>query len=208
MISKPTDHIKKEFGNIDVYVFDQLLKGRIHKGQRILDVGCGGGRNIEYMIRRGFDVEGVDQSENAIAKVQSLAKSAAPSSDLSRFVQGEADHLPFPDSQFDVILSIAVLHFAQNKIQFEKMVLEMIRVLKPGGFFIARLASSVGIEDEVKHLGNGVYVLPDGSTRFLVNDAVLLDLTKGLSGTLLDPIKTTVIQGMRSMTTWVVQKSI
>jgi tellurite methyltransferase len=208
MLSNPTEELKKEFGNIDIYVFDQLLKGRINHGQRILDAGCGGGRNIEYMLRQGFDVSGVDQDVEAIEKVQSLAESVAPSSTLDKFVLGDVAKMPFPDAHFDVVMSIAVLHFAKSQTHFNSMLGEMARVLKPGGVFMARLSSSVGIESLVEPFGDEVYGLPDGSTRFLVDDEQLLELTKSFPALLIDPIKTTVVQRMRSMTTWVIQKSI
>ena len=49
--------------------------------------------------------------------------------------------------------------------------------------------------------------MPDGDERFLVDEAFLMTATAELAGTLLDPLKTTVVQGTRSMTTWVVGKA-
>jgi tellurite methyltransferase len=99
-----------------------------------------------------------------------------------------------------------VLHFARDAAHFDAMVRQMWRVLKPGGMFFARLASTIGIADEVRPLGGGRYHLPDGSERFLVDAATIEDWTKRLGGELLDPIKTTVVHGQRSMTTWVARK--
>jgi hypothetical protein len=50
------------------------------------------------------------------------------------------------------------------------------------------------------------YRLPDGTDRYLVDEAMLMAQTRRLGGRLLDPLKTTVVQGQRSMTTWVVRK--
>jgi 2-polyprenyl-3-methyl-5-hydroxy-6-metoxy-1,4-benzoquinol methylase len=49
-MTQPADNLRREFGDIDIYVFDQLLRGRITEGMRVLDAGCGGGRNIVYMM--------------------------------------------------------------------------------------------------------------------------------------------------------------
>ena len=50
------------------------------------------------------------------------------------------------------------------------------------------------------------HLLPDGSERYLVDEALLLEWTRQLGGVLLDPLKTTIVQDQRCMTTWVVQK--
>jgi len=80
------------------------------------------------------------------------------------------------------------------------------RVAKPGALFFCRLASINGIEQEVHALGNGRYHLPDGSDRYLIDEPRLRTLTHDLGGTLADPIKTTIVHGQRSMTTWIVRK--
>ena len=65
--------LQQQFGGIDIYLFDQLLKGRITSEMRVLDAGCGSGRNLIYFFRSGFNTSGVDQSSEAIAQIQSLA---------------------------------------------------------------------------------------------------------------------------------------
>ncbi|WP_255459103.1 methyltransferase domain-containing protein [Mucilaginibacter lacusdianchii] len=114
--------------------------------------------------------------------------------------------MPFNDSSFDLIISSAVLHFAQSKQHFEAMLYATWRALKPGGYLFARLASDIGIENLLQPLGNGRYLLPDGSERYLVNEAQLLYYTKQLNGYLHEPIKTTNVQNLRCMTTWCLQK--
>jgi len=91
-------------------------------------------------------------------------------------------------------------------VQFDAMVREMWRVLKPRGMLFCRLASSIGMEDRVRRIGGRRFMLPDGSERYLVDEAMLMDLTARLGGRLLDPLKTTVVQNQRCMTTWVVAK--
>ena len=57
----------EQFGDIDVYLFDQLLKERITPAMRVLDAGCGDGRNVDYLLHQGADVFGVDTSPDAVA---------------------------------------------------------------------------------------------------------------------------------------------
>jgi tellurite methyltransferase len=194
------------YGNIDIYLFDQLLKGTYQHCNKVLDVGCGGGRNLHYFLRNSYEVFGVDQSADAINAVGYLSAALAPNNPTERFSVANADDLSFGDEMFDLVISSAVLHFAKNEEHFDAMVNEAFRVLKPGGYFFARLASDIGIELLVKYLGSSRYLLPDGSTRFLVNQETLLNYTHKF-GKLHEPIKTTNVQNLRCMTTWCVQKS-
>lgn len=194
------------FGRIDIYVFDQLLRGRIRPDMRVLDAGCGSGRNVEYLLRCGADVFGVDADPEQVERTRGLAARLAPSLPQEQFTVASLTDLPYGDEHFDVVLCSAVLHFASSVDEFRRMVSELWRVLLPGGTFFARLASSIGIEDDVRRIENRRYRLPDGSDRFLVDEAFLQAISADLGARQLDPLKTTVVQGMRSMTTWVLAK--
>jgi tellurite methyltransferase len=197
--------LSEAFGNIDIYVFDQLLRGRIAPGMRVFDAGCGGGRNLVYLLRGGYDVCGNDGDARAIAQVQSLAASLAPGRDHDFRVE-PIEQTSFPDAHVDVVIANAVLHFARDEAQFAAMLRQMWRVLKPGGIFFARLASTIGIADEVTSLGAGRFRLPDGSHWFLTDANAIESWTERLGGTLIDPIKTTIVHRQRAMTTWVAKK--
>src|SRR6266849_924429 len=199
-------NIQEQFGSIDIYLFDQLIKGRITSEMRVLDAGCGGGRNLIYFFGSGFDVCGVDQSAEAIAQIQSLAAQLAPHLPPDNFRAAAIQQVPFSDESFDVVISSAVLHFARDEAHWHTMVQEMWRVLKPGGIFLARLASTIGMEDKVRQIEGRRYHLPDGSDRFLVDEQMLLATTKTLGGEWIEPLKTVVVQNMRSMSNWVVRK--
>ena len=200
-------NLREQFGEIDIYLFDQLLKGRFAPGMRVLDAGCGSGRNIVYFLRNGYEVFGVDESAKAIAQTRRLAADHAPYLPLGNFRVESVEKMSFADdANFDLVISSAVLHFARNEQHWRAMVDEMWRVLKPGGMFFARLASTIGIESEVRLLDGRRYSLPDGSDRFLVDAPMLKAVTESLGGHLIEPIKTTVVDNMRSMTTWVVTK--
>jgi len=202
---EPTKSLQNEFGNLDIYVFDQLLRGRIAPGMRVFDAGCGGGRNLVYLLGHGYDVCANDADPNAIAQVRALASSLSAAGDLDCRVE-PIELTSFPDDHADVVMSNAVLHFARDGRQFEAMLRQMWRVLKPGGVFFARLASTIGIEDQIHAIDGGRFRLPDGSDRFLVDAPAIESWTQQLGGSLIDPIKTTVVHNQRSMTTWVMRK--
>ena len=197
--------LRAEFGDIDIYLFDQLLRGRVAQSARVLDAGCGGGRNLVYLLRAGYDVYGVDANAEAIASVRALASALAPGRGADRFVAQAIETMSF-DAFAGFVISSAVLHFARDDEHFARMLEASWRAVRPGGIFFCRLASSIGMEDRMAPLGNGRFRLPDGSDRYLVDESAILDWTRRLGGTLIDPIKTTIVQDARSMTTWVMRK--
>jgi tellurite methyltransferase len=180
------------FGQIDIYLFDQLLKGRITASDRVLDAGCGSGRNLFYLMKMGCRVSAVDTNPVAIAGVRELAVELKTELPAENFRVEAIEALSFPDAAFDVVISSAVLHFARDDDHFDQMVRAMWRVLCPGGMLFARLASTL---------------LPDPHYSYLVTPEKLEELTATLGGQLLDPLKTTVVHDQRSMTTWVVRKN-
>ena len=202
----PSAELHATFGEIDIYLFDQLVRGRFDRRRRVLDAGCGAGRNLPYFLARGFDIYAIDEDPGAVAAARTLAARIAPALPADQIRQGTLHALPWPDGRMDAVICSAVLHFARDRIHFERMVDEMWRVLASGGLFFARLASSIGIESEISDTVGRVR-LPDGSERFVVDQQLLIDTTHNLRGRLVDPIKTTNVQNTRCMTTWVVEKS-
>lgn len=191
-----SEQLQAEFGEIDIYLFDQLLRGRFDARPRILDAGSGSGRNLPFFVRHGYQVAAIDREMASVAAIRSF---------VPVVVRGELDALPWQDGVFDAVICSAVLHFARDANHWQGMVGEMWRVLRRGGLFFARLASSIGIEPLLP-ADAGRMRLPDGTDRFVVSEQMLLGLTAALGGRLLDPLKTTVVQGQRAMTTWVVEK--
>ena len=204
-MTQPADSLRERFGEIDVYLFDQLLRGRITRDMRLLDAGCGGGRNLVFFLREGFDVWAVDESAQAVAETQRLASRLAPHLPADRVRRERVEALSLPDASVDAVISSAVLHFARDDAHWLAMAREMWRVLAPGGVLFARLATSVG-QAELSPLGGGRYVMPDGSARYLVDHETLIEITDALGGSLIDPPKSAVVHGLRSMGTWVARK--
>jgi tellurite methyltransferase len=198
----------EQFGNIDIYLFDQLLRGNITPGMRVLDAGCGGGRNLVYLLREGCEVFAVDASVEAIAHLRSVASTLAPNLPAENFRVEAVEAMSFPDEFVDVVISNAVLHFARDDAHFEAMVQSLWRVLRPGGILFCRLSSTIGLEHghSIQRIAGRRFLMPNGVEWYLVDEALLMRLTEDLGGELVDPLKTTVVQGARCMTTWVVRK--
>ncbi len=202
-----SSELREQFGNIDIYLFDQLLKGRFNTDMRLLDAGCGDGRNLIYFMRGGYSCFAVDGSAQAIEHVRRMASLLAPRLPRQNFRVETIESMSFADESFDAVICSAVLHFAANEDDFRRMLEEMWRVLLRGGIFFARLASSIGIENKITARGGGRYLLPDGSERFLVDEEMLLRETHKLGAEFLEPIKTTNVQNLRAMTTWCIRRS-
>lgn len=200
--------LHEQFGNIDIYLFDQLLKGRITPPMSLLDAGCGDGRNLTYFLRHDFDVWAVDSNPQSIQQVRRLASRLAPNLPSASFLSADVAEMPLPSERFDLVISSAVLHFAKDAQHFDGMLDEMWRVLKAGGMLFARLASSIGIEELIKPTVTGRYLLPDGTERFLVDEEMLAVASERLKATRVEPLKTTNVENLRCMTTWVVRKVV
>ena len=194
------------FGQIDIYLFDQILRGRIPPGSRVLDAGCGSGRNIHYLLNAGYDVSAADADPDAVSAVMRLAADLNASLPPTNFRREPVEAMSFQEGSMDVVISIAVLHFALSDEQFEAMLESIWRALKPGGMFFCRLASNIGMEFKMIQKKGRRHLLPDGTERYLVDEAMLLDWTRRLGGVLLDPLKTTIVQNQRCMTTWAIRK--
>jgi tellurite methyltransferase len=199
--------LRSWLGEIDIYLFDQLLKGRFDRRFRVLDAGCGDGRNLTYFLRRGFECFGIDRDAAAVDQTRRLAATLAPELPLENLRVGEIEHLPWRDHSVDVVLCSAVLHFASDELHFGRMLSEMWRVLAPDGVFFSRLASSIGLESRIERV-RGRVGLPDGSERFVVDEEMLLEWTERLAARSLEPIKTTNVHYQRCMTTWCLHKPI
>ena len=192
-------NLKQEIGNTDIYLLDQILKGLFSKDHVILDAGCGNGRNMEYFIRNEFNVSGFDRDEPLI---QNLKKKHPD----TIFSIDDINHTEYDSEQFDRVICNAVLHFAANKIQFIEQFTELLRILKPKGVLFIRMTSDIGIENLISYLGNGVYKIPDGSTRFLITKSLITELLQKFAIKLVQPLKTVNVDDKRCMSTLLFEK--
>jgi len=206
MLPPPLSSLNDIFGNIDIYLFDQLLKGRIKVGMKLLDAGCGSGRNITYLLQTGVEAYGVDASTEAVGKVQQLAAGFCPNLPLGNFIQADLSALPYTASYFDAVLCSAVLHFAKDETHFTSMVQELWRVLQPGGMLFCRMGTTIGMEGKLVQVSGHHYQMRHGPVWFLADEALLQELENRLEAERLEPLKTVVVEHDRSMTTWVLRK--
>jgi SAM-dependent methyltransferase len=176
--------IEDQFGQIDIYVFDQILRGNILPGMRVLDAGCGYGRNLVYLLRAGCEVFALDEDAEGIEHVRQLSASLQTGLPPENFQVGLIEKMPFPDGFADVVLCNSVLHFARDDRHFRAMLTQLWRVLKPGGMLFSRLGSRIGMDFE--RLRGNVFRIGDGSEWFLVDEEMLLDLTEELNAVLVD----------------------
>jgi SAM-dependent methyltransferase len=198
--------VQEQFGQIDIYVFDQILRGNITAEMCVVDAGCGFGRNLVHLMREGCRVFAVDEDAAGVEHVRRLSESLGTGLPAENFQVSSIEEMPFPDEIADVVICGAVLHFARDDEQFHAMVKSLWRVLRPGGMLFCRLGSRIGMDFEPVR-GN-IYVVGDGSEWFLVDEEMLLELTDELDAVLVDPLKTTIVQDYRCMTTWVIRKRI
>lgn len=189
-------------GGTDIYLLDQILKGRYGASGTILDAGAGGGRNLRWFLRQGFQVCGTDLDPTAVE----FLRRNYPGVPAESFQVAPVEALPFPDRHFDHVVCCAVLHFARNPEHFESMFAELVRVLKPGGSLFARVATDVGLADKMIPLGQGRFTMPDGSDRFLLTRGRLASLLRQHRLHMLEPFKTVLVDELRSMSVLVVGK--
>jgi SAM-dependent methyltransferase len=196
--------LQEQFGQIDIYVFDQILRGNIGPGMKVLDAGCGYGRNLVYLLREGAEVFALDLNPEGVAHVRALARELQPTLPAENIQMGAIEQMPFADGLMDVVICSSVLHFARDERQFLAMVSELWRVLRPGGLLFCRLGSRIGMEFEP--IRKNIYRIGDEQEWFLVDERELLQITEQMDAVLVDPLKTTVVQDYRCMTTWVLRK--
>ena len=185
-------------------MFDQILRGNIAAGMRVLDAGCGYGRNLVHLLREGCEVFALDEDADGIQHVRLLSESLQTGLPADNFQVGSIERMPFPDDFADVVICSSVLHFARDYGHFRTMLTELWRMVKPGGMLFCRLGSRIGMDFE--RVRDNVFRIGDGSEWFLVDQPMLLGLTEEMNAILVDPLKTTIVQDYRCMTTWVARK--
>jgi len=201
-LEKHVDHLAQLLGNTDIYLLDQMLKGRYSPSEAILDAGAGGGRNLHWFVRQGFQVFGTDRDPAAVEAL----KQHYPDLPADRFQVAALESLPYPDARFDHIICCAVLHFAENEAHFGQMFGELIRVLRPGGSLFIRVATDMGLADKMVPLGKGRFAMPDGTDRYLLTRPALDVLVQAKGLHYLEPFKTVLVDQLRSMAVLVLEK--
>jgi ubiquinone/menaquinone biosynthesis C-methylase UbiE len=198
----------EEIGNMDIYLLDQLMKGRITPSMKILDAGCGIGRNSEYFIRNDYDIFGLDLNGQAIQELKERIPFWNEHFDDDRYAIANLEDIPFSKAEFDFIISSAVLHFSEDRAQFTSHLKELIRVLRPGGILFIRMTTKHTLAHLSQQLHDDVYLIPDGSNRYLLDldhlQAIMIDNKLSF----VDPFKTVNVSDIRTMAVVVLRKEI
>ncbi|MEJ1222021.1 class I SAM-dependent methyltransferase [Sediminicola sp. 1XM1-17] len=187
---------------MDIYLLDQIVKGRYQQHDKILDAGSGTGRNIHWFYYNRYNIWAIDREVEQIEFIKQLYPNLG-----MQFTVSEMDSTPYLNDEFDHIVCNAVLHFAKDENHFLGMLAEMVRILKVAGSIFIRMASNIGLEKIAVHQESGIYAIPDGTQRFLLTRQLIELILDDFSLTLLEPIKTTNDQDTRCMTTLVLQKN-
>ncbi len=196
----------EKIGKMDIYLLDQIMKGRVKPNMQILDAGCGDGRNSEFFVRKNFEIYGIDKNKEAIQKAKENSSNWNPGFDPDRFSVADLEKIPFSENHFDFIISSAVLHFSKDRDQFTALFEELIRVLKPNGILFIRMTTKHTLAHLAKHLYDDVYFIPDRSTRYLLDREYLNTLMNKHSLSFFDPFKTVNVNDIRTMAVVVLQK--
>jgi SAM-dependent methyltransferase len=191
-------HLKNTIEGIDIYILDQILKHRFQENYRILDAGCGSGRNLKWFYASNFEIYGIDISIEDIEYCKNIYPKQK-----QNFNVASIDKIPYKTNFFEYIICNAVLHFANDRYHFNIIFKELVRVLKPTGILFIRMASNFGMEHEVSHIANSVYKLPDGTERFLLTKKLLKQILNEFNLKLIEDLKTTIVHSKRCMTTLV-----
>ena len=181
------------------------MKGRYRPGERILDSGCGSGRNMEWFLHNSYDITGIDQSGKAISAAR--ARASKIGRDDVVFMQCPVEKTPLDDAAFDHVISSAVLHFARDHGHFDAMMAEIIRLVKPGGTLWIRMASDVGIRHLIEMTESGVCQIPDGSGRYLLTRNKLKAILNNNPVRLVEPFKNVNVDDVRVMCVLVLEKN-
>ncbi|MDT8418446.1 MAG: class I SAM-dependent methyltransferase [Lutibacter sp.] len=193
--------LKKSINGVDIYILDQILKDCYQPGAKILDAGCGNGRNLKWFYETGFEIHGTEIDQKKLHE----CKDSYPQQ-KNNFIEAFVEQMPYESNSFDHLVCIAVLHFAHDLDHYLKMFNELLRILKPQGSLLIRTATNIGIENEVQHLGDGIFKFPDGTTRFLLTLDILKKLESDRRFNWTENVKTTIVAHKRAMTTLVLQK--
>ena len=184
---------------VDIYLLDQCLKGNLNKESVVLDAGFGRGRNLRFCINQGLNVTAIDRNPEYIQLLREEFPQHADSI-LESSIEDFNDN-----NGFDFIICNAVLHFAENHEHFDKLFQSLTSLLKKKGILFIRMTSNIGIEDKLKKGNKGVFIIPDGSSRYLITRAKIDQLIADYNLQLIDPAKTVNVDGIRCMTTLVLR---
>ena len=197
--------LKEALGKTDMYLIDLLQKGYFDKQLKVLDAGCGTGRNIWMFAQLGHKIDVCDQNEESIVRINQEIISRNLATDLVNARVAEIGDLPYSNNTFNFVICNAVLHFAKDQVHFKEMMKDLTRILKSRGVLFLRFVSSHTFGN-IGSKFNQVMALPDGSNRFVVDEFWLKnELIPNLNLSYAEEFKTINVDHKRTMTTLVLR---
>ncbi|XOV92594.1 MAG: class I SAM-dependent methyltransferase [Bacteroidota bacterium] len=187
-MSEFEENLNNTFGDIDLELLDLVLKGFFREGQRLLDAGCGEGRNLIYFLQKNFDVYGIDSEKSSVDLVKYMFRNFCK--DPNNVRQEEISNTTFSSGMFDAIICSRVLHFSETELHFLKSWEQLIRMLKSGGILYLSMDSMIGFANKVTKLSDGKWQFQDGKIRFLLDENLLEKMQIEKSFEFIGPMKT------------------
>ncbi len=176
--------------------------------KKILDLGCGGGRNTKMLVSLGFDVYACDNSVGMVEAARKRIKKQA----AKNVIVASMTSLPYPDSFFYFVVSSGVFHNAFSLKELGKAIKESARVLIKGGMLLVNIFSSDIVDSKLKALKeDSVYITPQGLPMVLISDKELIGLMKKNRLFLVKPLmkkEVLVETGKRMAVKGIFQKSL
>lgn len=111
----------------------ELVEASVPRASKVLDIGCGTGETAVKLMRRGYEVWGLDIAEAMIRHARERCGSG-------QFQVGDCEHIPFRDDTFDAVVCLGVIEYLDTD---ERALREMCRVLKPGGSAVVSTPSAI-----------------------------------------------------------------
>jgi tellurite methyltransferase len=186
-----------QFGDIDLFLLDLLLKGHIKDGADVLDAGCGAGRNAFFFLKNGHNVKAIDRQKSEVNAINLMSRSFGKG-DVA--LLGELSHLPYEDRSFDLIVCSRVLHFAESNEKYKEILSELYRVLRPSGILYISMNSRIGLsqKEDMKVRSNS------GSNALLLTSAMVAEIEATWNKLMAN--RTVLFDQGQSETTLVLQK--
>jgi len=164
---------RKEEPQKEVVPLHDLLQNE--KVQKILDLGCGGGRHLIYFAKLGYQVSGIDIAQEAVKLSQEWLSEENLKAELKC---GDMIQLPWPDNFFDAVISIRVIEHNQF-IHIQKIFKEVYRVMKNGAFLFANLKKYPPSKDWKKgkfaRIDHHLYAPTEGTEKDIVHYFFTID---------------------------------
>lgn len=187
---------------MDLILMDLILKGIVPERGRVLDIGCGEGRNGIYFIQKGYEYHGWDTDRSKLRLIEYLAKNISGSD-----VCFEAHDLRLapPNVTFDFIICSRLLHFAHDLSDFMSMWKKVTKLLKSDGILYVSMDSTVDVSIG-EGIAEGKVMFPDGKLRFALTKPLYARIKTSFEEVM--PLRTLVHHGERAQSFFALRKTI